>query len=53
MQYGDYGGKSDKYLLKRYDSLLESIEAEAGSSMMDLVHELLEVQRELTLREGR
>ncbi len=54
--YGDYnyGGKSEKFLNRRATKLWEEMEdVIAGTGVADLIEELLEVERELTLREDR
>lgn len=53
MVYGEYGGKTDSYLMKRREKLLDILEKtlmEHGQE--DRLYELMEVERELTLREN-
>lgn len=55
MKYGDCSSKSDEQLMRREEKLMELIEnvlAEAGFKE-EILHELLDIERELSLREGQ
>lgn len=51
MKYGDYANKTDAFLMKRHDAIFDKLGHRLSSEHMELVHELCEVERELTLRE--
>ena len=52
MKYGDYGGNSDTFLVKRHTEIVEKLEKLLGDDKEKL-YELMEIERELTLREGQ
>ena len=51
MKYGDYGGKSDEFLTKRHNIIVEKLEGEVENK--EELYELMELERELSLREGQ
>jgi hypothetical protein len=51
--YGDYGSKEDDELVEMREELMDTIEIWLGHEhRRETLHELMEVERELTLREG-
>jgi len=51
MKYGDYGDKSDQFLAKRHNIIVEKLEGEVEDK--EELYELMEIERELTLRENQ
>jgi len=49
--YGDYGDKEDDELVEMREEFMDYIEKGMSQEFIDKFHELLEVERELTLRE--
>ena len=52
MNYGDYSNKSDDFLIKKRERLMDYLEKDKTQEFIDKLHELQEVERELTLREN-
>jgi hypothetical protein len=53
MCYGDYSNKSDKWLEKRSSKIYDIMFDNIHSKYIKLIEELMECDRELTLREDR
>jgi len=53
IHYGDYGSKEDDELVTMREELMDFIEKGKREEFINKFHELLEVERELTLRENR
>jgi len=53
IHYGDYGNKEDEELIKMREELMDYIEKGKTEVFINKFHELLEVERELTLREDK
>lgn len=53
LHYGDYANKDDDELIEMRENLMNYIETKKTQEFIDKFHELLEVERELTLREDR
>ena len=53
IHYGDYGSKEDEELIKMREELMDYIEKSKTEAFINKFHELLEVERELTLREDK
>lgn len=51
--YGDYGSKGDDWLATRREELLKQLTARLGNTSRNRLYELMEVERELTLRENQ
>jgi hypothetical protein len=49
----DYEEKSDDYLIARREKLTDWLETDMSQEFIRKFHDLLEVERELTLREDR
>ncbi len=47
----DYSKKTDNWLIKQREELLDYIEKDKTNEFYKKLHKLLEVERELTLRE--
>jgi hypothetical protein len=45
--------KTDTYLIKKREILMDWIEKDRSQDFIDKLHNLLEIERELTLREER
>lgn len=46
-----YNKKSDDFLIKKHESIISILTQGKGTSFDKLINELLELERELTLRE--
>lgn len=53
IKYGDYGSKSDSALNRMREDLMDYIEKGKSQVFIRKFHELMEVERELTLREDQ
>ena len=53
IHYGDYGDLEDDTLISMREELMDFIEKSKTQFFIRKFHELLEVERELTLREGQ
>lgn len=51
VHYGDYESKEDEELIEMRENLMDYIEKDRSEEFINKFHELLEVERELTLRE--
>ena len=51
--YGDFGSKEDDELVQMREELMDYLEKDKTEYFIDKLHELQEVERELTLREDR
>lgn len=53
MKYGYYSNKSDDVLIEKRENLMDYLEKDKRQEFINKLHELMEVERELTLREDR
>jgi hypothetical protein len=51
IHYGDFANKDDDELIKMRENLLDYLEKDKREEYIEKLHELLEVEREITLRE--
>lgn len=53
MKYGDFGGLEDEELVRKREDLMDYLEKGMRPEFIEKLHELQEVERELTLREDK
>ena len=53
LHYVDYGEKEDEELVELREQLMDYLETGASEEFCHKLYELLEVEREMTLREDR
>lgn len=52
IKYGDYRKIKDEQLVAKREELMDYLEKGKNDEFIDKLHQLQEVERELTLREG-